>query len=184
MPFTLSSHHTWMERSAGLSINERIFPLQFLVQCVQVSCHISNKVLWTYEDMINLLISKPFSLKKNCFKALIWRSNSVTLNKFPQSSHLAVVKWTKSPLSRFNIFQITNKLAMVSGTIKKKIELQSIPPLHHSMNLTTKFATQILCWMMQWKAETFFQSWMHPWNLFFHVLQVCHLWKWSQLFHF
>ena len=184
MPFTLSSHHTWMERPAGLSINERIFPLQFLVQCVQVSCHISNKVLWTYEDMINPLLSKPFSLKKKIFKALIWRSNSVTLNKFPQSSHLAVVKWTKSPLSRFNIFQITNKLAMVSGTIKKKIELQSIPPLHHSMNLTTKSATQILCWMMQWKAGTFFQSWMHPWNLFFHVLQVCHLWKWSQLFHF
>lgn len=115
---------------------------------------------------------------------MIWRSNSVTLNKFPQSSHLAVVKGTKSPLSRFNIFQITNKLAMVSGTLKKKTELQSIPPLHHSKNLTTKFATQILCWMMQWKAGTFFQSWMHPWNLLFHVLQVCHLWKWSQLFHF
>lgn len=33
---------------------------------------------------------------------------------------------------------------MVNGTIKKKIELQSIPPLHHSMNLTAKFATQTL----------------------------------------
>lgn len=72
---------------------------------------------------------------------------------------------------------------MVNGTIKK-IELQSIPPLHHSMNLTAKFATQILCRMMQWKVETFFQGWILSWNLFFHVLQVCHLWKWSQLFRF
>ena len=47
---------------------------------------------------------------------------------------------------------------MVSGTIEKKIELQSIPPLHHSMNLAAKFATQILCRMMQWKAGTFFQN--------------------------
>lgn len=44
------------------------------------------------------------------------------------------------------------------GTMKKNTELQSIPPLHHFMDPTAKFATQILCWMMQEKAGTFFSE--------------------------
>ena len=74
----------------------------------------------------------------------------------------------KVTIFEINMFWITNKLVtVINGTIKKNTELQSIPPLHHSMNLTAKLATQILCRMMQWKAGTFFQNWIHTWNLFF-----------------